>query len=262
MRLLSLRGSVAGIWAPLLCLWGLLKLFLRNLANLEVVRSNAASTQDKTEGLEGPLDEVEGSNNESQRSWADAIGSVASLVDALACLTFLVLPGTPASGARLCVLLLLDPITCVIGYWAMYRRLMIQRPKLSELGFYLVICGTLFLVCQNVLEESAALSSSPRDYSNATEIDILLELLVTLTLPFGLAIYAWLIGRSPVLRRWLGFLIGIQVVLLLISLSSFISPWLNDFVSSQPLNVYAIIVSLAKTAWFLWPVAGTKRVYR
>jgi hypothetical protein len=241
---------------------GFLKLFLRNLANREVVWSNVTASQGKTEGLEGPLDEVERSNKVSERSWADVIGSVASLVDALACLTFLVLPATPASGARLCVLLLLDPITCVIGYWVMYRRLMIERPKLSELGFYLVISGTLFLVCQNVLEESAALNSSPRDYSNATEIDILLELLVTLTLPFGLAIYAWLIGRSPVLRRWLGFLIGIQVVLLFISLSSSIFPWLNDLVTSQPLNVYAIIVSLAKTAWFLWPVAGTKRAYR
>jgi hypothetical protein len=241
---------------------GFLRLFLQNLANLEVVRSNVTASQGKTEGLEVPLDEVERSNDLSGRSWADVIGSVASLVDALACLIFLVLPATPASGARLCVLLLLDPITCVIGYWAMYRRLMIERPKLSELGFYLVICGTLFLVCQNVLEESAALNSSSRDYSNATEIDILLELVVTLTLPFGLAIYAWLIGRSPALRRWLGFLIGIQVVLLFISLSSFIFPWLNDFVTSQPLNVYAIIVSLAKTAWFLWPVAGTKRAYR
>ena len=241
---------------------GFLRLFLQNLANLEVVRSNVTASQGKTEGLEGPLDEVERSNDLSGRSWADVIGSVASLVDALACLIFLVLPATPASGARLCVLLLLDPITCVIGYWAMYRRLMIERPKLSELGFYLVICGTLFLVCQNVLEESAALNSSSRDYSNATEIDILLELVVTLTLPFGLAIYAWLIGRSPVLHRWLGFLIGIQVVLLLMSLSSFIFPWLNDSVISQPLNVYAILVSLAKTAWFLWPVAGTKRAYR
>jgi hypothetical protein len=234
---------------------GLIKLFLRNPANLEVVRSNVAAAQRKTEGLEAPLDEVKRSSKKSERDWADVIGSVASLVDALACLTFLVLPATPASGARLCVLLLLNPITCVIGYWAMYRRLMIQRPKLSELGFYLLISGTLFLVCQNVLEESAALNSSPRNYSNATEIDILLQLLVTLTLPFGLAIYAWLIGRSPVLRRWLGFLIGIQVVLLLISLSSFIFPWINEFVISQPLNVYAIIVSLAKTAWFLWPVA-------
>jgi len=237
----------------------LLRLFLRNPANLEVVRSKVAAAQRKTKGLEGPLDEVERSSKKSERNWADVIGSVASLVDALACLTFLVLPATPASGARLCVILLLNPTTCVIGYWAMYRRLMIKRPKSSELGFYLLICGTLFLVCQNVLEESAALNSSPRNYSNATEIDILLQLLVTLTLPFGLAIYAWLIGRSPVLHRWLGFLIGIQVVLLLISLSSFIFPWLNESMISQPLNVYAILVSLAKTAWFLWPAAGTKR---
>ena len=125
---------------------GFLRLFLQNLANLEVVRSNVTASQGKTEGLEGPLDEVERSNDLSGRSWADVIGSVASLVDALACLIFLVLPATPASGARLCVLLLLDPITCVIGYWAMYRRLMIERPKLSELGFYLAISGILFLV--------------------------------------------------------------------------------------------------------------------
>ena len=255
-------GVTSGDVGPATVSVGLLKLFRQNPANFEVVRSNMTASQGKTEGLKGPLDEVERSNKLSERSWADVIGSVASLVDALACLTFLVLPTTPASGARLCVLLLLDPITCVIGYWAMYRRLMIERPKLSELAFYLVISGTLFLVSQNVLEESAALNSSPRDYSNATEIDILLELLITLTLPFGLAIYAWLIGRSTVLRRWLGFLIGIQVILLFLSLSSFIFSWLNDFVTSQPLNVYAIIVSLAKTAWFLWPVAGTKRADR
>jgi hypothetical protein len=38
------------------------------------------------------LDEVERSNKVSERSWADVIGSVASIVDALACLTFLILP--------------------------------------------------------------------------------------------------------------------------------------------------------------------------
>jgi hypothetical protein len=102
----------------------------------------------------------------------------------------------------------------------MYQRLLILRPKLSELGFYLVISGTLFLTCQNVLEESAALNGSTRDYSNATEFDILLELLVTFTLPFGLAIYAWVIARSSALCRWLGFLIGIQVLLLFLSLSA------------------------------------------
>ena len=38
------------------------------------------------------MDEVERSNKVSERSWADVIGSVASIVDALACLTFLILP--------------------------------------------------------------------------------------------------------------------------------------------------------------------------
>jgi hypothetical protein len=140
----------------------------------------------------------------------------------------------------------------------MYQRLLILRPKLSELGFYLVISGTLFLTCQNVLEESAALNGSTRDYSNATEFDILLELLVTFTLPFGLAIYAWVIARSSALRRWLGFLIGIQVLLLFLSLSAFILPWLNDSVTSQFVNVYAIILSLAKAAWFLSPTRGAQ----
>ena len=196
---------------------------------------------------------------ESKRSRADVVACVASLIDALACLTFLVLPPTPATGGRLCVLLILDPITCVIGYWVMYQRLLILRPKLSELGFYLVISGTLFLICQNVLAESAALSGSTRDYSNATEVDILLELLVTFTLPFGLAIYAWLIARSSALRRWLGFLIGIQVVLLFLALSAFIFPWLNDSVASQFLNVYAILLSLAKAAWFFSPTRPRPR---
>ena len=195
----------------------------------------------------------------SKRSRADVVACVASLVDALACLTFLVLPPTPASAGRLCVLLLLDPVTCVIGYWALYQRLLILRPKLSELGFYLLISGTLFLTCQNVLAESAALNGSTRDYSNATEVDILLELLVTFTLPFGLAIYAWLIARSSELRRWLGFLIGIQVVLLLLVLSAFILPSLNDSVTSQFLNVYAILLSLAKAAWFFSPTRPLAR---
>ena len=141
----------------------------------------------------------------------------------------------------------------------MYQRLLILRPKLSELGFYLVISGTLFLTCQNVLEESAALNGSTRDYSNATEVDILLELLVTFTLPFGLAIYAWLIARSSELRRWLGFLMGIQVVLLFLVLSAFILPSLNDSVTSQFLNVYAILLSLAKAAWFFSPTRPLAR---
>jgi hypothetical protein len=71
---------------------GLLKLFRQNPANFEAIRPNMTASQGKTEGLKGPLDEVERSNKVSERSWADVIGSVASLVDALACLTFLILP--------------------------------------------------------------------------------------------------------------------------------------------------------------------------
>jgi hypothetical protein len=65
----------------------------------------------------------------SKRSRADVAGCVPSLVDALVCLTFLVLPPTPATGGRLWILLLLDPVTCVICYWVMYQRLLILRPK-------------------------------------------------------------------------------------------------------------------------------------
>ena len=57
------------------------------------------------------------------------------------------------------------------------------------------------------------------DYSTANAVNILLELLVTFTLPFGLAIYAWLIATSPPLRRWLGFMMGVQVFLWFLSLS-------------------------------------------
>ena len=204
------------------------------------------------------MDNVASSRIKSERAWADIIGCVASLVDALACLIFLVLPAAPASGARLSVLLLLDPITCVIGYWVIYRRLVILRPRLSELSLYLLISGTLFLICQNVLAESASLNFTARDFSNATEVDILLELLVTFTLPVGVAIYAWLIASSPPLRRWLGFMMGIQAVLMLIALCSFAFPRLSDFVTSQLLNIYAIILSTAKALWFLYPVAGSK----
>ena len=204
------------------------------------------------------MDNVTRSGVKSGRTTADVIGCVASLVDALACLIFLVLPATPATGGRLAVLLLLDPITCVIGYWVMYQRLLTMRPKWSEFGFYLLISGTLFLTCQNVLAESASLNFSTRDFSNATEVDILLEVLVTFTLPVGVAIYAWLIASSPPLRRWLGFMMGIQAVLMLIALGSFTFPQLNDFVTSQLMNVYAIILSLAKALWFLYPVARSK----
>jgi hypothetical protein len=67
----------------------------------------------------------------SKRSRADVVGCVPSLVDALACLTFLVLPPTPATGGRLWILLLLDPVTCVICYWHVSTS---AHPKTKALG--------------------------------------------------------------------------------------------------------------------------------
>ena len=184
---------------------------------------------------------------------ADLVACVASLVDAFVCLIFLFLPTIPAITGRFYVVLL-DPIACMIVYWALYQRLRDTRPTWAELGFYPLILGTLLLTGQNVLEESASLSTVTPGYSTANGFHILLELLVTFTLPAGLAIYAWLIATSPPLRRWLGFMMGVQAVLLFIALGSLIFPRLSDFVSSQLLTVYAIILSIAKAVWFLWPV--------
>jgi hypothetical protein len=166
------------------------------------------------------------------------------------------LPGTPATVGRLCIILV-DPVTCIIVYSALYRRLDDSRPIWAELGFYLLISGTLFLACRNVLAESASLNLWTLNYSTANDFDIALEVLVTFTLPFGLAIYGWLIASSPLLRRWLGFMMGVQAVLLLIALGSFAFPRLSDFVSTELFAVYAIILSVSKAAWFLSPVAGS-----
>ena len=85
---------------------------------------------------------------ESGRTRADLTGCVACLVDAFACIIFLVLPATPANAGLLCIVLLVDQITCIVGYCVMYRRLLVAKPKLAELGFYLLISGTLFLAGQ------------------------------------------------------------------------------------------------------------------
>jgi hypothetical protein len=204
------------------------------------------------------LDDAASVHTSSERTWAELIASVASLVDAIACLAFQVVFRTPGTGARLCIMLLIDPIACVLGYWVMYQRLRYTRPKLAELGFYLLILGTLFVVCQCVVEESASLNLVKLDYSTASGFAILLELLVTFTVPFGLAIYGWLIATSPRLRRWLGFVLGAQVVLVFIALASFIFPGLIDFVNSELFTVFAIIPTIAKAVWFLSPSPGSK----
>ena len=194
----------------------------------------------------------------TERTWADLIGCIASLVDALACLTLLFLPPTPATADRLCIMLV-DPVTCIIVYWSLYRRLDETRPIWAELGFYPLILGTLFLTGLNVLGESASLNLQTLDYSTANTFHFVLGLLVIFTLPFGLAIYAWLIATSPPLRRWLGFMMGVQAVLLFIALGSLAFPRLGDFVSSQLITTYAITLSFAKGIWLLAPVAGSNK---
>jgi hypothetical protein len=107
---------------------------------------------------------------------------------------------------------------------------------------------------QNVLYSLFVLPLGPGPQADTPkEVDSFLELLVAFTLPLGLAIYAWLIGSSPGLRRWLGFIIGLQVLLFYIDLGSFHLPVLSQFVTSQLFTVCAIILSTAKTIWFLSP---------
>jgi hypothetical protein len=208
------------------------------------------------------LDDAATLHTSSERTWTELIASIASLIDAIACLAFQVVLTTPGTGARLFIMLLLDPIACILGYWVMYQRLRYIRPKLAELGFYLLILGTLFVICLSVVEESASLNLVKLDYSTASGFGNLLALLVTVTVPFGLAIYAWLIATGSRLRRWLGFFIGLQVVVVIVALASFIFPVLSDFVNSELFVVIAIIPTLAKAVWFLSPVDVSKSVNR
>jgi uncharacterized membrane protein len=194
----------------------------------------------------------------SGRTRADLIACVASLVDALACVTFLFLQANPTNVGRLYIASLIDPITCIIGYWVIFGRLRGTRPILADFGISILILGTFFLTCQNAVEELGNLKLFPAKYVSAVELDTLLGLLASYTLPFGLAIYAWLIATSPHLRRWLGFMIGIQVVILFTDLGVFNIPQISEFVTA----VYAIILSLAKAVWFLSPVAGARYAAR
>jgi prolipoprotein diacylglyceryltransferase len=204
------------------------------------------------------LDDIASLHTSAERTWAELSASVASLIDAIACLIFQVVLTSPGPGARLFIILLIDPIACILGYWVMYQRLRYTKPKLAELGFYFLVLGTLFVICQCVVEESASLNLVKLDYSTASGFDALLELLVTLTVPVGLAIYGWLIATSPRLRRWLGFMLGAQVVLVLTALGSFVFPRLGNFVNSELFAVLAIIPTLAKAVWFLSPVDVSK----
>jgi uncharacterized membrane protein len=185
----------------------------------------------------------------SGRTRADVIACIASLIDALACLTFLSMQLDPTNVNRLYIASFIDPITCVIGYWVIFRRLRGTRPILADFGISILILGTFFLTCQNAVEELGNLKLFPAKYVSAVDLDTLLGLFASYTLPIGLAIYAWLIATSSHLRRWLGFMIGIQVVILFIDLSVFSIPRVSEVVTA----VYAVVLSLAKAVWFLSP---------
>jgi len=173
---------------------------------------------------------------------------LASFVDVLACLIFLLWQTKLTNVGRSYIECIVDPVTCLIGYWGFYRRLHDTEAILADIGLTFLVLGTLSLICQNAVEDLANLQGDiPK------EVDSFLELLVAFTLPLGLAIYAWLIGSSPSLRRWLGFMIGLQVLLFFIDLGSFRLPVVSQFVTSQLFTVYAIILSTAKAIWFLSP---------
>ena len=194
------------------------------------------------------LDNATISRIESERTKVDVVACIASFVDVLACLIFLLWQTKLTNVGRSYIECIVDPVTCLIGYWGFYRRLHDTEAILADIGLTFLVLGTLSLICQNAVEDLANLQGDiPK------EVDSFLELLVAFTLPLGLAIYAWLIWSSPSLRRWLGFMIGLQVLLFFIDLGSFRLPVVSQFVTSQLFTVYAIILSTAKAIWFLSP---------
>jgi hypothetical protein len=207
------------------------------------------------------LDDAASFHARSRRTRAELSASVASIIDAIACLAFQVVLTTPGTAARLFIILLLDPIACILGYWVIYQRLRYTKPKLSELGFYLLVLGTLFVICQRVVEESASLNLIKLDYTTASGFDTMLVVLVAFTVPVGLTIYAWLIATGH-LRRWLGFILAAQAVLVILALGAFVFPKLSDFVNSELFALVAIIPIVAKAVWFLSPADISKSANR
>jgi hypothetical protein len=212
------------------------------VANLRRIRARA---------LGGYLDDVGADRIESQRTRSDLIGCIASIVAGLGFLILLLFPTSPA---RVYIILFVDPAARMIGYWAIYQRLAGARPRWAELGFYPLILGTVLLTGQDALQESARINLQTLSDSPITSLDVLLKLLVISTLPFGLAIYAWLITTTPPLRRWLGAMIIPQVVLVFITLGPFALPSLGYFGLSRLLVVYVMILSFAKAIWMYSPV--------
>jgi len=204
------------------------------------------------------LDDVVSDRVESERTRSDLIGCIASIFAALAFMTLLLLPTVPGTEGRIYIILFVDPIARMIGYWAIYQRLADARPRWAELGFYPLILGTVLLIGRDALKESARINLLTPSDSPINSLDVLLELLVILILPFGLAIYAWLIATTRPLRRWLSFVIVPQVIIVFITLGPFAVPSLGGFRFSRLLVFYAMILSFAKEIWLYSPVAHPK----
>jgi hypothetical protein len=205
------------------------------------------------------LDDLSSDRIGSERIGSDLIGCIASIVAGLAFLALLLLPTSPGTEPRVYILLFVDPMARMIGYWAIYQRLAGVRPRWAELGFYPLILGTVILIGRDAMKESAMINLQTLSDSPINSLEVLLELLVILTLPLGLAVYAWLIATTPPLRRWLGFMIMPQVILVFITLGPFALPSFGDFRFSKLLIVYAMILSFAKAIWIYSPVRRPKK---
>jgi len=151
------------------------------------------------------LDNATISRIESERTKVDVVACITSFVDAFACLIFLLWQTKLTNVGRSYIECIVDPVTCLIGYWGFYRRLHDTEAILADIGLTFLVLGTLSLSCQNAVEDLANLNS------------------------FSLQ------GDTPK------------------QVGSFRLPVLSQFVTSELFTIYAIILSTAKTIWFLSP---------
>ena len=138
--------------------------------------------------LGGYLADVGTYRIESERTRSDLIGCIASIVAGLVFLTLLLVPRSPGTGTRVYILLFIGPFVRLIGYWAIYQRIAGLRPRWAELGFYPLVLGTVILIGRDALKESAMINLQTLNNSPINSLEVLLELLVILTLPLGLAV--------------------------------------------------------------------------
>src|ERR1700677_1755083 len=108
---------------------------------------------------------------ESERTKVDLVACIASFVDALACLIFLLWQTKLTNVGRSYIECIVDPVTCLIGYWGFYRRLHDTEAILADIGFIFVVLGTLALTCQNAVEDLANLNSFWLGGDSPKEVD-------------------------------------------------------------------------------------------